>query len=278
MAFKRIFSGARRLFQPYHAVSICAVLGEEPYLLEWIAYHRVVGIGHFFLYGPEEHAQAELLRKLASRGLLTYSTSAKETPSSIYNDALAHFGSRTAWMALLNTNEFLVPNQSYAIPEVLERYDFANGIGINGKLFDTYTHAPSTDSLFIERHTTCAHPDFPHHQYVHPVVRPSFVQEMQGTKVILKEGVMVNADGEVLRPEQSAFTPRVTHEHLQCNRYLHAQAEEDAIRTIHKSTLEDPEQWHPFDTAFRFTDIMIQRFARETHAEMKRLHRVLSGS
>src|SRR5580704_3496716 len=51
-----------------HALAICAIVkNEHDYLLEWIAYHRVVGVDHFLIYnnsGLDDDGTTELLQKL----------------------------------------------------------------------------------------------------------------------------------------------------------------------------------------------------------------------
>jgi len=45
-----LFSGKQRSEKKFH-VSICAIFkNEAPYLREWIEFHRIVGIDHFYMY------------------------------------------------------------------------------------------------------------------------------------------------------------------------------------------------------------------------------------
>src|SRR5579864_641120 len=54
-----------------HFLAICAIVkNEHDYLLEWIAYHRVVGVEHFLIYNnsDDDDGTTALLGKLQRAG------------------------------------------------------------------------------------------------------------------------------------------------------------------------------------------------------------------
>ena len=72
---------------PIYDVSIVAICrGEQAYLVEWVNYHRQVGVAHFFIYDNEPAgSHADLLRPYAD--LVTY-TFWSDVVVSRYRDSL----------------------------------------------------------------------------------------------------------------------------------------------------------------------------------------------
>ena len=111
-------AAARRAVAPRRALCVVAVLQEAgPYLLEWIAHHRRLGVEQFFLYADAasgtEDGTAELLGALARAGEVTWIDN--PTPDGVDARAKAHGHAMQVladvldfrWVALLAVDEFL---------------------------------------------------------------------------------------------------------------------------------------------------------------------------
>ena len=98
---------------------------ENPYLAEWIAYHRMVGVDHFYLYDQDggEAAKA-ILAPYERLGLVTrhpwthYNNTRYDRPTRFYQKdknhlAFAHCArnhrSRFRWVMKIDVDEFLFP-------------------------------------------------------------------------------------------------------------------------------------------------------------------------
>jgi glycosyltransferase involved in cell wall biosynthesis len=98
-------------------VAIVAILRDEgPFLKEWIAYHHVIGVDHFFLY---DHSSNLSLRKLFSRQaayitvfdwpddhVLSFPRNKRQT--SAYNDSIQYVKGAYQWVAFIDGDEFVV--------------------------------------------------------------------------------------------------------------------------------------------------------------------------
>lgn len=69
-----LIHAARRTIQPQRRVCMLATMRNEGlYLLEWIAYHRTIGIEHFFIYSNNNTDKSDLLlEELADQGIITW--------------------------------------------------------------------------------------------------------------------------------------------------------------------------------------------------------------
>lgn len=144
----------RPIQQKKYKLSVCALIkNEERYLREWIEYHRMVGVDHFYLYdiGCTDRT-VDVLRPYVRDRLVTlvnwpigkYCRDsdpafvwALSTQVSAYENA-AKFRAikETKWLVCLNVDEFLVPPYVNNLGEILDRYDSCPGIVLPSTFFD----------------------------------------------------------------------------------------------------------------------------------------------
>jgi hypothetical protein len=134
-----------------HLLSVCAIFkNETPYLKEWIEYHRLIGIDHFYLYNnnstdrPAFVLKPYLLQKIVT--LIPWPDNVKESDRSFvwplstqvtaYENAIKMKGSETKWMVFLDIDEFLVPVDGPDLRSMLEKYEDAPGIVLSRDYFD----------------------------------------------------------------------------------------------------------------------------------------------
>lgn len=89
---------------------------EAPYLLEWIAHHRILGIKHFFIADNDsEDGTTEILGALEQNGYvkrLPFSTPPGQKPQiPAYRHLLRAFSSEVQWMAFIDADEYIWPEQ-----------------------------------------------------------------------------------------------------------------------------------------------------------------------
>lgn len=137
--------------KPY-TFSICAIFKDEAsYLKEWIEYHLLVGVDHFFLYNIE--STDDYLKTLApyiKKEIVTLVnwydwnqhreekayewTLGVQIPA--YENALKLLASRTKWMIFLDIHEFLVSPIENKIPDLLNEYDAYSGVMLASDCYD----------------------------------------------------------------------------------------------------------------------------------------------
>eukprot|EP01026_Neomeris_dumetosa_P053427 TRINITY_DN476_c0_g1_i9.p1 TRINITY_DN476_c0_g1~~TRINITY_DN476_c0_g1_i9.p1 ORF type:complete len:565 (+),score=9.23 TRINITY_DN476_c0_g1_i9:81-1775(+) len=104
------------LQKPYN-ISICAMFRNEGrILLEWIAYHNIIGINHFYLYNHESEDEGlPVLEPLIQQGLVTI-TNISELPmiselilqDSVMRHCSDSFSRQSKWLISIDLDEFLV--------------------------------------------------------------------------------------------------------------------------------------------------------------------------
>lgn len=144
-----------------HNLSICAVFrNEAPYLKEWIEYHRLIGVDHFYLYNNNSVDRfREVLNPYIKQGIVSLVqwpdrlgtlidkypfmwTLSTQIPA--YENAAGwRTPKETKWLAFVDIDEFLVPADGNTIIEILERHDESPGVVLPIICFD----ASSVDTL-----------------------------------------------------------------------------------------------------------------------------------
>lgn len=146
-------------------VAICAIFhNESPYLKEWIEYHRLLGIRHFYLYNDRSSDNyQEVLAPYVESGLV-FLEDCHLAPNERHflNQRRAYVrGLNRAceqWVAFIDLDEFIVPKQVDTIEELVEPYKDDLGVFLHWRKFGTsgYWDLPQNASL-IEALTYASH-------------------------------------------------------------------------------------------------------------------------
>jgi hypothetical protein len=106
---------------------------ETPYLLQWVAYQRVVGATHVMIYdNGHDRAGRNLLLRLHNRGAITcvpWSGTYPHGPQvPAYDDALVRLRGRTEWVLFVDLDEYVVPVDTDRLDDILDAADDLDGI------------------------------------------------------------------------------------------------------------------------------------------------------
>ena len=134
---------------------ICVVAmlkGEEPFIDEWVAYHRIIGVDHFFLYDNDPTLP---LRNLLKRHaeyvtVVDWPGEHDELPgrnkqTKAYTDSLRRVGHR--WVAFIDGDEFIVLSKHENLQQFLEHFDDVGAVLLNWHLFGNNGHYTNPKGL-----------------------------------------------------------------------------------------------------------------------------------
>lgn len=116
--------------QPKHRekkykLSLCGIFKDEaPFLKEWIEYHMIVGVEHFYLYNNfSTDNYKEILKPYIEKGIVTL-TEWPVVPAQkqAYRHFLDHYKNETNWVSFLDIDEFMCPLKNDSIPEWLAKF------------------------------------------------------------------------------------------------------------------------------------------------------------
>ena len=121
----------------------CVFKNEAPWLKEWIEYHRLIGVDHFYLYNncSNDHYR-EVLLPYIKKGIVELFDFPKPNFSNkdqnyMYNHTLALAKQQSKWLAIIDTDEFINPLSSKDLKTYLQAKQRAASVYITWQIFGT---------------------------------------------------------------------------------------------------------------------------------------------
>lgn len=226
------------LFSDTFSVAICAIFkNEQPYLKEWIEFHKLQGVEHFYLYNNQStDAFLQTLDPYIKNHEVTlinwlYSYKPAENThekvewlavqSGAYNDCLKKFGDLNNWIAFIDVDEFLFCPTGTKLPKFLEDYEEFGGIGVNWLLFGT-SNLDDLDPkyLLIENLIYCAEENDERNFNIKSIVQPKFTKSCLNAHIFsFLEGLNFVSAEKSLIPSGSIRSKKVSLNKIRINHY-----------------------------------------------------------
>lgn len=157
-------------------LSVVACFKDEgPFLREWIEFHLLNGVEHFYLYdNSSSDDPTKILKKYVDSAVLTlFSTNMACCQLACFFHALTTYRDRSRWMAFIDIDEFLFCPSGESLPSLLRNYEEFPALGANWLLFGTSGHVRRPPGLVTENYFKCAHPDYIHNRHVKILLDPN---------------------------------------------------------------------------------------------------------
>ena len=152
-----------------HDLAIAAILKNEGhYIKEWLDYHLLAGVDHFYLYDNDSTDNyAELVAPYVEAGLVTSKKlSGGSAQFAAYTFAVRDHRFDGRYMAFVDLDEFILPRAttdtiSATLDDVLKNFPDASGLAINWQLYGSSGHETADYSRgVLERFTRRAPVDW----------------------------------------------------------------------------------------------------------------------
>jgi hypothetical protein len=196
---KSCFCGSERV-----RIGVAAtVKGEAPYLLEWIAYHRVVGIETFFIAdnGGEDET-SRLLRRLHRAGFITrHNVIGRLAPQqTVYNELVARMRALVDLVAVIDADEFIRPLDGDRVTPLIARYFVDPSVSALALHWANYGSARQTKwrrGLVLERFPYRAEQTFWRNTHVKSIARTDRLASCTHSHFsVLTHGRFIDTEGE----------------------------------------------------------------------------------
>lgn len=217
--------------QPYtYDIAICAIFKNEArFMREWIEFHKLVGVKHFYLYNNQsndnfkeilapyiECHEIELFDWPFERQKGAWDTVVQ---CNAYNNALNRIRGIAKWVAFIDLDEFLFPVAVDNLSQFLIDYENYGGVCVNWAMFGTSNIEVIPDNgLMIEYLTMGGILDHEHNKHVKSIVRPERTE-----KFISPHYARYNKEFFQVTPDkvqfEGAFSPFPSHSKVRINHY-----------------------------------------------------------
>jgi len=144
-----------------YKLSIAAIMKyEQPYVLEWVAYHHCIGINHFYIYDNDtDSGMDKILAKYIDEGIVTLIPA----PGNVmmfkcYNECISNYKNESKYIAFIDADEFLVPiedvNVADLVDEMIKYFSDIDprvaGLAVKWAVYGSGNHKSRPDGLMIE--------------------------------------------------------------------------------------------------------------------------------
>jgi hypothetical protein len=133
-------SGPKTYF-PEEKIAVCLICKDEnPYLQEWLEYHRSIGFTHFFIYDNNSKIPiSETLKYEKDCSVILWKDDEVGKQSNAYFDCCKK-NRDYKWILFIDTDEFLILKKHKTIQEFLGDYDAFYAVGLNWICFTGSGH------------------------------------------------------------------------------------------------------------------------------------------
>ena len=123
-----------------YRVSLCLIFNEEaPYLKEWLDFHLVIGVDHFYLYNNNSTDNYfPIIKPYIDKGIVTLiDWPQKQAQAECYKHCLETFKHETKWIGYIDADEFVCPKYANDINEWIKDYAKYPAVRIDWLQFGT---------------------------------------------------------------------------------------------------------------------------------------------
>jgi hypothetical protein len=155
----------------------CIAKDEDLFLKEWLTYHALIGVEHFFIYDNLSAVPiAQLLDGWASPARVTVIRNPEElTQGVVYTHCLQHYGNEFKWIAFLDVDDFIrlspTAGELADIRIFLAEFEPYAGVGLNWRMFSSSGHDITPPAPVIGSYTRTFGDD----AHIKSVVQPAKV-------------------------------------------------------------------------------------------------------
>lgn len=223
--------------QKKYDLVVCAIFQDEEFFLkEWIEFHKLMGVQHFYLYDNlSSDASIDILKPYIDSGVVdlfdwpVITNNQKEYLENLQIPAYLHalnIAKETAhWAAFIDIDEFLFPVRHQNLVEFLAEYHPYAAVAVNWQIFGTsWLEKLPNDGLITENLIYKAPEDLPMNQLVKLIVQPCYVKSIISPHIFIYHDNLfaVNSVGKPLLngvEGQPVFIKDIRINHYWCGTY-----------------------------------------------------------
>lgn len=217
-------------------LAVCTIFKNEgPYILEWLAFHIVVGVDVFFIADNDSSdGSSSLLQALAELELVKYvkfPTPSDAAPQlAAYKALMSQYSELATWVAFIDADEFLMPLGNKSIKSVLhdisESDPSIGAVAVNWANYGSGGEREFATGMVLERFGKRAEQDFGvNHHYKSLVKTEAYESTHQNPHLFeLRDGYRyAQANGRVLVENSNGIkglSASVCWENFRINHYI----------------------------------------------------------
>lgn len=139
----------------YFIAVACIIKNEGPYLKEWLEYHKLIGVEHFYVYDNESTDDTkDILKPYIDSGEVTYIYyPGRDKQDEAYLDACRNFADETQWLAVIDLDEFIVLHKNSNLQEFMAAFYDCSQVSLHWVIYGSSGYEEKPDGLVLENFT-----------------------------------------------------------------------------------------------------------------------------
>ena len=180
---ERLMNEDRKKQFMYELAIVSISKNEGPYLIEWIEFHRLVGVEKFYFYDNESQDNTkEILKPYTENGIVEYRlVKGIGKQLDAYNDAIHLHKDECRWMAFIDMDEYLMPSVPFKpIYKIVDEIVYAAGkgaagVGVNWAIYGTSCLTKRPDGLITENYKLRAENEYYLNFHIKCIANPRLI-------------------------------------------------------------------------------------------------------
>ncbi|MBF0489409.1 MAG: glycosyltransferase family 92 protein [Candidatus Omnitrophica bacterium] len=237
--------------KPSYYLSLCVISKNQgPYLIEWIEYHRMLGVDHFYFYDNNSTDNTRyLLSYYMNKRILDYVFFSPHPGQLLaYMDCIKKHKESNQWIGFIDMDEFIVPIASKNIRDFLRNYEGSNGLGINWINYGSSGYKEKPQGLQLETFVCHSKQDFGVNKHIKSIVDPNRVLNVSSNPhyfIFKDDGFVRDEDGELI--VSGAFSKVNKSQKIRINHYaLRSESEFRDKMARGRATIKASHPWQLF--------------------------------
>ena len=212
-------------------VALTCIIKDEQYLEEFIIYHHLIGIQHFYIYDNDSKIpiKTRLIHPFFLKKCTIINFPGKAQQLNAYNHCKDEVKSFVDWLIVIDGDEYIHLKKHKNIIDFVKDYNEFRAIGINWVFFGSNHHIKKPNGLVLDNYTKC---DKNQNKLIKTICRPRSVEYIYHHHVILKKNPILYVDSKK-NIIKGPFNENHTIDIIQINHYW-GKSEEDLKEKIER--------------------------------------------
>lgn len=140
-----------------HYLALCCIVrDEDPFLKEWLTFHALLGVEHFYIYdNMSENPVLDVLGDYIDPVQVTViPIEGQARQIHAYLHCLQNYGAGCKWIGFIDLDEFMCPQQDTDLRVMLSEFEEYGGLAVTWNMFSSGGHMTRPGGPVIKNYTT----------------------------------------------------------------------------------------------------------------------------
>jgi hypothetical protein len=231
-------------------LTISAIMKNEgPYLKEWLEFHLMTGVEHFYLFDNNSDDETiEILKGYIQRGIVSYQFW-PDHPGQLkaYMHTLMNYKNDSFWIAFIDLDEFIIPVKKDSIPEIMTEFEDYAALGVNWFMYGNSGHEKKPEGLQLENYIYHSKETIKSNFHIKSIVNPRKIKSPGDPHIFrcLPGENTVTENKEIMN---SALTKFNSTRKIRINHYFTRSTEESKIKMARgRAPSRQKRPWNDFE-------------------------------